>query len=433
MRQTQTGSPPQFPTFSLAERDRRWGLVQQLLQQEGLDALVVIGDRDGVGQPLFTADTWLTNDRMGHVVIVPRGGEPAALVGVHLMIGDNIEAHLRGDSTWLTPDNLYTASVRGSAAMSGGRGGAAIAEFLQKRGLSAGRIGIVGLEPTLYCPDGALPYGTFKAMLDGCPQATFVPVWQKLVALMLPRSKEEVVALRLSGHAGERMCEAMIELARPGVWEHELYAAAMEACFLAGGVSSWLILVTGPDGQNVSWSPPPWTYRAQPPRRIQSGDVILAELFPLYGMIETQQQLTITVGDVHPDVERAYSAARAAYEAGLKTARPGVTFGEVVTAMNAPVKDIGGWNLTPHVHSVNPLALHGNCDLSASVPGVERYRTLAGVPMRGGETVLQTGMSFAFEPNCVLGKRRVNIGGSVVVTETGVEELNSLPNFMHRL
>jgi Xaa-Pro aminopeptidase len=36
-------------------------------------------------------------------------------------------------------------------------------------------------------------------------------------------------------------------------------------------------------------------------------------------------------------------------------------------------------------------------------------------------------MVFAFEPNACLGHHRVNIGGTVVVTATGCEELNHIP------
>jgi Xaa-Pro aminopeptidase len=43
------------------------------------------------------------------------------------------------------------------------------------------------------------------------------------------------------------------------------------------------------------------------------------------------------------------------------------------------------------------------------------------------DTVLQPGMVLAFEPNACIGSHRVNIGGTVIVTETGGEELNVIP------
>ena len=41
--------------------------------------------------------------------------------------------------------------------------------------------------------------------------------------------------------------------------------------------------------------------------------------------------------------------------------------------------------------------------------------------------VLQPGMVLAFEPNACIGDHRVNIGGTVIVTATGCEELNQIP------
>ena len=40
-------------------------------------------------------------------------------------------------------------------------------------------------------------------------------------------------------------------------------------------------------------------------------------------------------------------------------------------------------------------------------------------------------MVFELEPNAQRGNHRVNIGGTVVATETGVEELNSIATQMH--
>src|SRR3990172_8805589 len=50
-------------------------------------------------------------------------------------------------------------------------------------------------------------------------------------------------------------------------------------------------------------------------------------------------------------------------------------------------------------------------------------------PVQGPKrsAVLKPGMVFAFEPNACFDRHRVNIGGTVVVTESGCEELNRIP------
>jgi Xaa-Pro aminopeptidase len=40
---------------------------------------------------------------------------------------------------------------------------------------------------------------------------------------------------------------------------------------------------------------------------------------------------------------------------------------------------------------------------------------------------MKLGMVLAFEPNACLDRHRVNLGGTVLVTETGCEELNRIP------
>lgn len=53
---------------------------------------------------------------------------------------------------------------------------------------------------------------------------------------------------------------------------------------------------------------------------------MLAEVFCRFGMKETQHQVAIAVGDVHPGVEAAAAIAREAYDAGLAVAGMSFSF-----------------------------------------------------------------------------------------------------------
>jgi Xaa-Pro aminopeptidase len=421
-----------WPGLSLQERDRRWRLTQELIERHDLDALLVYGERDTVGQPLFAPDAWLTNDRPGNAVVVPRGEAPYVMVNLHIAVGQHMEGVKRGDQMWIPPERMYAGSERERPGA--GRSATAIAAFLREKGLDDGRIGVVGLEPFgASFPDGVMPYGTFGGLVETLVGATFVPIGRDWHRMVIARSDEEMTLLEVSAAAGEAMCQALIDATRPDVGEHELYAAAMKACFEAGVTQHWMILVTARDGESVAWGPPAWTYRPQAPDVVREGDVVMAELFPVYGMLESQQQLAVAVGEVHPDVLRAGEVAREAYDAGLAALRPGATFGAVDDAMNAPVRAAGGWTLTPHIHSMNPMMVVGTCGLAPELPDVGAYGNVGGVSTIGGDVELAPGMSFAFEPNCVFGRRRVNIGGTVVLTESGPRELNVLANQLHRV
>jgi Xaa-Pro dipeptidase len=228
--------------------------------------------------------------------------------------------------------------------------------------------------------------------------------------------------LSWSAHVGESMCQAMLEAAKPGVRENEIYAAAMHACADHAGFSTLILMGSGPEF--VGWGPPAWTYRPQQPRVIQDGDIILAEVFASFGMLETQHQPAIAVGNVHPDFEIAAAAARHSYENGVKALRVGATFGDVVNAMNEPMREVDGWQVHPLVHSMNPFGLIGVGDKLADLPEVNQYGKVLLIPSVGLDTELKAGMVFAFEPNCAIGKKVVNLGGTVVVGEQGGIELN---------
>jgi hypothetical protein len=61
------------------------------------------------------------------------------------------------------------------------------------------------------------------------------------------------------------------------------------------------------------------------------------------------------------------------------------------------------------------------------------YGTLGGFTTRGADVRLQPGFSFAFQANCALGRRRVNIGGTVLLTSQGVQQLNTLPSYLQHV
>jgi Xaa-Pro aminopeptidase len=99
--------------------------------------------------------------------------------------------------------------------------------------------------------------------------------------------------------------------------------------------------------------------------------------------------------------------------------------------MEAVLDRPGVWHVTPVIHSMNPMVCIGPAGVKIkSLPGVEMYRQLGTSRILGAEVVLEPGMVFELEPNACIERHRVNIGGTVLVTETGAEPLNELPTQM---
>lgn len=400
------------PTYSFTERDRRWSLANQLMEDHGLDALIVYGDREGAYPAFYSPDAWFTNERPGSIVIFPKGEEPIVIVFLLTVIEDHIQALSTGRQSWIRPENIYA-----------GKMGTNVVEIIEDRGLDACTFGVVGLEPyTPYFFDGVIPYNTWKAITEDLPKARFKMIGNEFFALTAVKSTEEIAVLKWSAAIGEKMCEAMRAAARPGVGEHEIYAAAVDTAARNIGYTGQILLGSGPEF--VGWGQPTWLYRPEAPRTIREGDVILSEVFSSFGMLETQHQPAIAVGQIHNDFYNAAALAHASYEAGVKMLKAGTVFGDVVEAMRAPMREAVCWHVHPLVHSLTPYTMIGSGERIADHPEMARYGKILPIPSMGTERVLEAGMVFALEPNCGIGRRMINLGGTVIVGEDGGIELN---------
>ncbi len=66
-----------------------------------------------------------------------------------------------------------------------------------------------------------------------------------------------------------------------------------------------------------------------------------------------------------------------------------------------------------------------------NLPGfVEKYNWTGNRPVIGADEVIEANSLWELEPNVCFGRHRVNIGGIVLVTDSGVESLNTLPTEM---
>ena len=411
---SETPSHPVVPTFSMAERDRRWDLARGFMERAGLDALLVHGEHEDAGAAPFAYDTWFTNDRPGTTVVFPRAGDPVSLFPMEMFAKGHLESARRGEILWIPPRD-----VRAS------RDSRAVADTLHELGLRTATVGVVGLDGAPpWHPEGIMPYRLWAALLEEFPDVEFRPVGMDLARLVMPLGTEEVAAVRHSAGIGDAMVRAMVDAAAPGVPESEVYAAGMAAAHARGTTPAAMHFWTGPDP--LARGLPPWSYRPQAPRVLQDGDVVSAEVFSNLGGRHTQHQVTIAVGEPHVDLLRAAGVARAAYEAALGAMRPGRTFGDVVGAIREVLEAADGWEFGPSIHALNPpIALSGfPADGGRQVSGAEAYPPEPQHPTMNGGLVLEPGMTFALEPNYVYGRHLAYLGGTVVIGDDGPVELN---------
>jgi len=386
------------------------------MQSRALDAIVV-----GSFQGRERLESYLIDDFLDSIVVLPASGEAILLAFSGSRLSRMYESERRGIEPWVK-------SIRV------GGGGAKTGDILADLGAEKGRIGVVGFGPTAPGEaEGLLPAGFHVNLVRRLPNATFEDFTQAMTDFMLVKSEDELALLRFAAKVSEHACEAMIETARPGVSEAEVYAEIMREVHRWGCDTRYpfLSLQSGPD--NIAWGAPRWTLRAEPPRVLATGDLVQAEIHTMYGAQESQVQMSIALDPIDDDIAYCERVAEQSYAAGVRAARPGATFADVVRAMEVPIRESRCWSKTPLLHTLTFGATGFTPVNRAQIAGTQEGwiegQITAGI--RRGDIVLREGMSLELEPNTCLGTKRVNIGGVVVVTASGCEELNILPTKVH--
>ena len=222
------------------------------------------------------------------------------------------------------------------------------------------------------------------------------------------KSAEEVSLLERSAAIIEKVIETMVQTARPGVSEKELYGAMVHAMLSNGGeLPTLFFLSAGPDISNSSFVPTDYV--------IQNGDRIINEIEAKYAGYAAQAVSPVVIGKANQDYEEMIKISRDCFEAILDEMKPGVTFGSLFDTYRATVEQRGKgkylWN-HPMMHARglgdDGPALLGNKD-------VERFSKMK----------LEAGMAFILKPQVrtAQGKGRASIGDTVVVTEDGARRL----------
>jgi Xaa-Pro aminopeptidase len=408
-----TNRPPRKganpPTLSLAERDRRWKRTRELMRKENLDTLLVAGFR---AREMY--ESYLSDDYNEGCVLFPLEGEPIVVTWAPLRVKRAQWSAERGNPLWI-PDYRVAAS------------GGAVAGLVEEMGLASSRMGIVGLRSIAPTEQyGSIPAAFWMDFSSALPKLQYRDFSEEFSHLMLVKSAEEIAQMRYAADAAEAACRVIADIAAPGVGEEEIFAEATAEMLRHGIGLRYPMIVMNSGPHTLSWGPPRWTTRGEAPRTLQRGDLLQAELMPMCGNQEAQVQMTVALDPIDDLSLQCEKIARASYDVGLQALKPGISFGELLAAMEEPLKSAGCWGYTPLVHSVAPHFLAGSTMVNREK--VNLNVRLAGAPRAiNRQRVIEAGMVFAFEPNACLGEHRVNIGGTVVVTANGCEAFNEIP------
>ncbi|RZS43761.1 Xaa-Pro aminopeptidase [Herbihabitans rhizosphaerae] len=281
-------------------------------------------------------------------------------------------------ATWVDGENPYALVAK----LAGARGRVAISDFMPA-------LHVLGLRDEL---------STVDQTLAG-------PVLREL---RMRKDAEEIDALREAGAAIDRVHARMAEWLKPGRTEAEVGADIAEAIVAEGHATVEFVVVgAGPNGASP--------HHDVSERVIEAGDVVVVDIGGRtargYNSDSTRTYAVGTPRD--PDVAATYEVLRAAQAAAVAAVRPEVNASTVDGAAREIIADAGFGEYFIHRtgHGIG-LDVH------------EEPYIMAGNDLR-----LEPGMAFSVEPGIYLpGRWGARIEDIVVVTEDGVEPLNSRPH-----
>jgi Xaa-Pro aminopeptidase len=203
-------------------------------------------------------------------------------------------------------------------------------------GYSKADIGVVGFSSTRpqVVPDAVL-YRSYSRIIHELPEARFQDSSGLLDELRMIKSPEEITMLRKASQLADAMYEAMVQSARPGVRESEVYANMLQALVAEGGEEDMIWLSSGPH-------PPP--HASKPPssiRRLELGDILVVEYHSNYCGYISGIEHSMSIGEPKKEYKEIHDICRESQKSGIEKMWAGNSLLEVVDAFRSPILEAG--------------------------------------------------------------------------------------------
>ena len=368
------------PRFSDAEMTRRRAAIEALLAQAECDHLVFCGaNRFGSGVQWLTQ--WpVTAEAVG--VLTP--GMRDALFVQYVnhapqasLVADKADVAWGGES-----------SIRAAIGV------------LQKRGATATRVATLG-------PVSAEQHAALSAQFGALKSLN-----RDYIRLRQVKSAEELDWLRVGAHFSDLGMTALRGAIKAGVSERELGNAVERAYVGQGGTTG--IHYIGTTSMAASDLAVPRQFPT--PRRLEAGDVIVAEITAAFWDHPGQVLRSFALGEPTKLYRDLHAAADAAFDAIASVLKAGATPGDVIEASS--VIEAAGFTIIDdllHGYGGGYLPPILGCKSRPSGP-------VPSEPFRAGQTVV-------IQPNVVTPDRKAGVqaGEMMLITETGIERMHAMP------
>ncbi len=309
-----------LPKFSLAERERRWGRVRELMRQEKLD--VIIGFPNQSHWDQFQANIRYLTHIGGHqtevAVAFPQSGKPTAFVRG----GNEVE--------WWNIAQDWLKDIRPSRRS----WSPPLIERIKELKLDNARIGVSGLSGLLRAPEGTVVVGMLDQVRQAFPKAQFENATEILQDARSVKGPEEVAWMERAAEILDKVVAAILAKVKPGVMENDMVATIWQTIISNGG--DYPSMTHWGAGAGV-----PWACRIAPHRPLQAGDMINTELEAKYGGYISQTVQAACLGKIPADLKRGFDVSTQVFDEMVKFMKPGVSYRQVVAFYQKLVRDSG--------------------------------------------------------------------------------------------
>jgi Xaa-Pro dipeptidase len=370
-----------YPTFSDQEMARRHKAIHALMDQEGVDALLLYG----TGR--YSSDVyWLTDwpcSREAYVLF-QSGKEPVVLMQLYNHFPMARVMSIVKDVRWAGANTANS-----------------VLDLFRERGLESKRIGLVG----------PLPYQHYNRLREKFSQASWVDLGGKLRMMRTIRSAEEIDRIHLASKLTDQSIEALAQGLKAGMREDEI-PAIIELVYLKQGGYAGIHFMSSMAMRHPDFPVPS---QFQSSRKLAKGDCLITEISGAYSGYSGQIHRTFSIGEgPTPEWGKMHDAAVEGFETLARVIKDGATTTEAEEA--AEIIHTRGYSIYDDlVHGVNQY------------PPIFQTKTTKRHDSR--EITFRENMVIVIQPNLMTHDEKMGLqfGETLRVTKKGCESLNAYP------
>lgn len=281
---------------------QRFDAMQQLMQQEKLDAIVLVGN-GCVGTNAYGCFRYLTDIRVYYhvasAVFLP-GKDPIGIVS--------------GQSTQVSAESSFISDFRIADDQS-----EEILDLLKESGGQYRRIGT--------CLD-VFPYAWAKKLRDNFPGLELTDISEPVFLIRNHHTPDELERITRCGKLADAGYAAVLSEVKAGMTEQQIAAIIDHATEQLGGEYNFTLISNGRFSLTDNQLP---TIRAATMfnQTIQPGDCIAMEITPRYEGYWSQLVRTVSVGPANEDLKTIHNVCNEVIREVLPELRPGNAIGNI--------------------------------------------------------------------------------------------------------